>query len=226
MHKILQWGEKYKIWIILDLHAAVGCQNHDWHSDSDGQAKLWKNASYQKRTVALWEFLADRYKHKKYLAGYDLLNEAVLSNTKILNKLYKQMIKVIRSVDRNHILFIEGNDWAMDIDCLDKFNDDNYALSIHNYEPLDFTFNFVPNLTYSSGSNGKTWNRSRIRKRLFPYTKISKKHNVPIFVGEFGVNARQGLYGEHKWIEDTLKCYKEFGFHWTYWPYKAIKNSE
>ena len=31
LDKIINWGEKYKIWIILDLHAAVGCQNHDWH---------------------------------------------------------------------------------------------------------------------------------------------------------------------------------------------------
>jgi len=227
LDKVLRWGEKYKIWMILDLHAAPGCQNHDWHSDSFGQAEFWTKKGYQRRAIALWEFLADRYKQKKYLAGYDLLNETVLHRTtRPLNTLYKQIIKAIRSVDRNHILFIEGNHWAQDINCLDQFDDDNYVLSIHNYEPLDFTFNLVPHLTYPPKVNGKTWNVQAIRKRLFLYTKISKKHNAPIFVGEFGVNARQGLYREHKWLEDTLKCYKEFGFHWTYWTYKAIKNSE
>jgi aryl-phospho-beta-D-glucosidase BglC (GH1 family) len=226
LDKVLRWGEKYKVWVILDLHAAPGCQNHDWHSDSFGQAELWKTKSYQQRTVALWECLADRYKQKEYLAGYDLLNEAVLHDTRLLNKLYKQVIKAIRSVDRNHILFIEGTQWARDVDCLDQFDDDNYVLSIHNYEPLDFTFNFVPHLTYPSKINGKIWNKATIRKQLSHYTKVSKRHNAPIFIGEFGVNARESLYGEHQWLEDTLKCYKEFGFHWTYWTYKAVKNSE
>ena len=28
--------------------------------------------------------------------------------------------------------------------------------------------------------------------------------NVPIYVGEFGVNARDGVYGENRWVADLL----------------------
>ncbi len=221
---VLAWAKKYKVYVILDLHGAAGCQNHDWHSDSFGKAELWTNKVYQKRTLALWKFIADRYKNEPYLAGYDLLNESILTDTKLLNRFYKEIIGGIRHVDKNHILFIEGNRWAQDIECLEEFDDDNYALSIHNYEPIDFTFNFVPQLSYPLKSKQGSWDKKTTYQHLLKHKKLSDARGVPIFVGEFGINARNSFYGEDKWLDDTLRCYKELGFHWTYWTYKAIKN--
>lgn len=224
LDKAVRWAKKYKIFVILDLHAAPGAQNHDWHSDSDGRALLWDNPEYQKRTLAIWHFLADRYKNEEYVAGYDLLNEAVLHDAGKLNKLYHRMINTIRSADKNHILFIEGNRWAQDLDCLDEFDDDNYVLSVHNYEPIDFTFNYVAHLHYPLNTKERKWNKQSMLKHLSRFADVSKKRNVPIFVGEFGVNTREGIYGEQRWLEDTLSVYKKYGFHWTYWTYKCIKN--
>ena len=223
LDQVIRWAKKYKIWIILDLHAAQGAQNCDWHADSAGGAELWTKKRNQERALALWEFLADRYKDEESVAGYDLLNEAVLEDTGILNRFYKTLIKRIRSVDRNHILFIEGNKWATDVDCLEEYNDDNYALSIHNYEPFEFVFNFVPHLSYPLKPSQGGWNERVIRRNLSRYKKISQKRGVPVFVGEFGVNARRGLFGEDRWLADMLKCFNDFGFHWTYWTYKAVK---
>ncbi len=225
LDQVIRWAKKYKIWVILDLHAAQGAQNHDWHGDSMGKAELWTKELNQDRALALWEFVADRYKNEEYVAGYDLLNEAVLGNTKLLNRFYKKLIKRIRGVDQNHILFIEGNKWATDLDCLDDYDDNNYALSIHSYEPLEFAFNFIPRLSYPLKSSKGRWDKNVMRKNLLRYKKISQKRSVPIFAGEFGVNARQGHFGEDRWLADILKCFNDFGFHWTYWTYKAVKNS-
>ncbi len=218
---VVKYAQKYKIWVILGLHAAPGAQNHDWHSDSYGKADLWTNVKNQERVYAIWEFLADRYKDKQYVAGYDLLNETVLKNGKKLDQFYKKLIKRIRQVDKNHILFIEGNNWAMDLDCLSEYEDDNYALSIHHYIPLEFTFNLIHNMEYPF----KGWNKAKGKEYLMKYKKISKKRSSPIFVGEFGVNYRGGKYNEHLWLADTVKCFNELNFHWTYWTYKAIKNN-
>ncbi|HOW35577.1 MAG TPA: glycoside hydrolase family 5 protein [Candidatus Omnitrophota bacterium] len=225
LDRAIRWAEKHGIWIILDLHAAWGAQNGDWHSDSLGKADLWSRKDFRNRTLALWEFLADRYKEKQALAGYDLLNEAVTDDTKGLNAFYQSLVKRIRAVDKNHILFVEGNTWATDLDCLDEFSDDNLALSIHAYRPLDFTFNFVPHLSYPLKCQGSVWDKGGLRKYLSGYKKTSEKRNRPIFVGEFGVNNRDGLYNEERWVRDILACFKEFGFHWTYWTYKAVKNN-
>lgn len=225
LDKVVRWARQNHIWIILDLHAAPGAQNCDWHSDSLGRAELWTKKKYQDRTYKLWEFLANRYKDEEAIAGYDLLNEAVVNNTSALNSFYRQLIKRIRKIDKNHILFIEGNNWAMDLNCLEEFDDDNLALSIHTYQPLDFTFNFIQHLSYPLRSKSSKWNKATTKKLMTRYCDIARKRQRPIFVGEFGVNYRQGVYGEDKWLEDTLKCFGEFGFSWTYWTYKAVKNS-
>lgn len=220
LKKVVGWAKQHDLKIILDLHAAPGAQNHDWHSDSDGRARLWTSAAFQKRTFNVWEKLADTFKDSTTVAGYDLLNEAVVYDTRKLNRFYHQLIGVIRGVDKKHILFVEGNKWAQDISCLDDFNDDHYALSIHNYEPLDFTFNFVPNLTYPLPK----WNKTTTGKLLAKKAKIAKKRQRPLFCGEFGVNSRGGKFGEDRWLDDVLSVFEKNEIHWTYWTYKAVKN--
>ena len=221
LDRALRWAEKYGLYVILDLHGAAGSQNHDWHSDSYGQARLWKNKTFQQRTLALWEFLADRYKNKSQVAGYDILNEAVLGDPLVLNKFYKQIINAIRRSDKDHILFIEGNKWAQDIACLDRFEDDNYALSVHFYEPSQFTFNLTPHLLYPL----KGWNKTLTRQLHLKYKKIADTHRAPVLVGEFGVNYRNGVYQEERWVKECVDVFRSLGFHWTYWTYKAVKNS-
>lgn len=225
LDRAVRWSKKYKVWAILDCHAAPGAQNCDWHADSHGKAELWTKKSNRDRALSLWEFLADRYKNEEYVAGYDLLNETVLKNAKPLNDFYKRLIQRIRAVDPNHILFIEGNKWATDLECLEPYDDGNYVLSVHNYEPLAFTFNFVPHLSYPLRSSEGGWNKAVIRRNLARYERISRKRKVPVFVGEFGVNGRCGHFGEDRWVADMTECFNDFGFHWTYWTYKAVQGS-
>ena len=224
LDEALRWARKYGVYVILDLHAAPGAQNHDWHSDSLGKADFWTSASCRKRVYALWEFLADHFKDEPMVAGYDVLNEAVLGDAKILNEFYHGVIKAIRRSDKKHILFIEGTRWAQDIAVLDDFVDDNWLYSIHFYEPPEFTFNFVPHLRYPFKIPQVKWDKDIMRRRIEGYYKFAKQRNRPVHVGEFGVNYREGIYNEHVYIRDLVKCFDDFGFHWNYWTYKAVKH--
>jgi aryl-phospho-beta-D-glucosidase BglC (GH1 family) len=225
LDRVVRWAKRHKVWIILDLHAACGSQNHDWHSDSDGQAALWHNKSYRQRTVLLWEFLAGRYREEETIAGYDLLNEPVLDDSGLLNDFYRQLIAAIRKVDTNHILFVEGRNWSMDIECLDRFDDDNLALSVHFYHPLEYTMSLIPLLSYPLRSDKGVFDKLKIKKMLKSYALLAQKRKRPVFVGEFGINYREGFYGEDKWLRDILSDFEEYGFHWSYWTYKAVKNA-
>ncbi len=222
LDKVLAWFDRYKIYCILDLHAAPGAQNRDWHSDSKGRALLWEKGTYQDRCVELWQILADRYSERKCIAGYDLLNESVTANVK-LNKLYRRVTEAIRSCDKNHIIFLEGNRWAQYLDGLWPPYDSNTAYSIHFYNPIDFTFNFRPGLDYPGNINGERWNRSKLNRCLNLYTKFRDRYSVPIFVGEFGISSRCILRGPGlRWLEDILALFNELDFHWAYWTYKAV----
>ncbi len=224
LDQAIRWAKSCGVYVILDLHAAPGAQNNDWHSDSLGEAALWTKMSNRRRVYELWEFLADRYKDEPTVAGYDVLNEPVLDDTAVLNQFYRQTIKAIRNSDKKHMLFIEGNRWAQDIAPLDEFKDDNWVYSMHFYEPLEYTFNFVPHLRYPLRSKAGTWGKTAMRGRLQGYYDLAKERERPVHVGEFGVNFRKGHGHEDIYLRDLVACFDDFGFHWNYWTYKAIKH--
>jgi endoglucanase len=228
LKKAISWCKKYGIYCILDLHAAPGSQNQDWHSDSDGEMLLWKDKKRQERYFRLWEILAENFKDEDTVAGYDILNEPVIKENGLntLRPFYQEAVKRIRAIDNKHIIFLEGNIWSQRLEDIGEPFADNISYSVHFYPPLDFTFNFQRGLKYPGEISGEKWDINKIRKDLEVYHSYSKKWNVPIFAGEFGVNSRCGeCYGEFDWVKDVLKCFNEFGFHWTYWTYKAVANS-
>ncbi|UCG35012.1 MAG: cellulase family glycosylhydrolase [Candidatus Omnitrophota bacterium] len=224
LERALNWAEKYNLKVILDLHAAPGAQNCDWHGDSAGRALLWERRSYQDRTYVLWEKIVDRFKDKSALLGYDILNEPVLGkkSTTILKRFYKEAIKRIRAIDKNHLIFIEGDNWAQRIDFLKDLIADKISVSTHTYQPLSYAFNFTPFLKFPGRIDGVLWDEGRIYRYLEHYYKFSSKYKVRIFVGEFGINWRGGFWGELNWIKAILKAFKDFGFDYTYWTYKAV----
>jgi hypothetical protein len=227
LDRVIAWAKRFRVWVILDLHAACGSQNHDWHSDSRGKAALWTSPSCQRRTRALWTFLAARYRAEPAVAGYDLLNEAVVADSSCVTAFYQKLIQDIRAVDPHHMIFAEGNSWSTDLSCLDALNDPNLVYSVHAYEPLDFTFNFVPSLRYplrNAGGKG-SFTKASMRRILSRHRDFAESRQRPLLVGEFGVNYRDGLYGEARWLEDMLDVFYDFDFHWTYWTYKAVKNA-
>ncbi|MFH1338715.1 MAG: cellulase family glycosylhydrolase [Candidatus Omnitrophota bacterium] len=223
LEKAVEFCRKYRLWAILDLHAAPGSQNEDWHSDSLGEALVWKDKKYQAQFIQIWQFLAQRFKDETAIAGYDILNEGVCAGSRVMLKLYKKVIEAIREIDKNHIIFLEGNRWAQDIEFLGEPWDENMAYSIHFYSPLEFLFNFVSNLRYPGKIGNDYWSKARLKNILVKYSALKKKWRVPIFVGEFGQNSRcVYCHREYRWLKDALSLFQQYGFHWTYWTWKAI----
>ena len=225
LDNIIKCCRREGIYCILDLHAAPGAQNPDWHSDSDGRALFWKEKRLQKQYFAIWRRIARRYKGEATIAGYDVLNEPVPQNPKILPKFYARVIKEIRKVDKNHIIFLEAHSYGQKLKVLGKPEEKNIVYSIHVYQPINFTFNFQPYLRYPGVIDGQYWDKKRVYDYIAQYHKLAKKWQVPIFVGEFGINYRSPrYYGELRYLRDVLDCFRKFGFHWTYWSYKAVAN--
>ena len=189
---ILEWCEIYNVYAILDLHAAPGGQASLFTADAD-VIDLWSSEKNQNRTVQLWKAIASRYKNKSIIAGYDLLNEPDIKNNKILIDFYKILIENIRTVDKNHLLLIEGNDYARDFSFFEKILDENMAFEFHLY----------------------SW-MSSITKPLEKYSLLSQNLNVPLWCGEWGENTSNTL-------KKTLKEFNLEKYHISgnaYWTYK------
>jgi hypothetical protein len=224
LQNIVKLFAKHKLYVILDMHAAPGSQNIDWHSDSDGKALLWEDEKNRKKYVRLWEELAKAFKNEDMIAGYDVMNEPVTKKTPLLTKVFQEVITAIRKQGDQHIVFIEGNNWGMDIDFIEKLEDKNLAISIHYYRPVEYTFNWLPGANYPGRVLGKMWNKKEIEKIIRNAAEFAKKLKKPLYCGEFGVASRcECCAKEYRWVDDVLSIFKKYGIHWTYWTYKSVK---
>ncbi len=192
--QLLEWCADYGVYLILDMHCAPGAQNTNDFSDSDGNvAGLWIQQSYRDWATAVWWYIADYYADEEWIAGYDLINEPVLSGgftSSQLRQFYIQMTNTIRDVDTNHIIFIEGNWYGNDFTNLTPPFDDNMAYSFHHY---------------IGPSHQTSW--------LSQYTSMSQTYNIPLWVGEFGENSNH-------WAHKKVQLFENNDVNWTLWNYK------
>ena len=126
---------------------------------------------------------------------------------------------------KKHIIFVEGNTWAQDIEFLSDLLEDRVCVSIHVYQPIDYVFQFVRQGKYPGVICGQKWDKNRIRRYLDRYYKFGRKNRVDIFVGEFGVNYRGNCDGEVNYLKDLLAVFDQYKFGSTYWTYKAVARS-
>ncbi|MDR6372261.1 aryl-phospho-beta-D-glucosidase BglC (GH1 family) [Chryseobacterium bernardetii] len=204
---LLQWCTDNKIYLILDLHAAPGGQGNDANiSDNDkSKPSLWANEENQRKTVALWKKLAERYKDNPWIGGYDLINEPNINFTgknpngtdemsnAPLWKLQKDITAAIREVDKKHIIFIEGNGWGNNYNGLPAIWDNNMAFSFHKY-----------------------WNYNDDQTLKFALD-LREKHNMPIWLGETGENS-------NVWFTELIQLLGKHNIGYAFWPMKKIDN--
>jgi endoglucanase len=207
LDKCVQWATNQQIYVVFCLHAAPGCQNPDYHSDNtsaddhSGPVNFWSNWNNVNIAGDIWKHIAYRYKDNAYvgtgnvawIAGYELLNEPVLTSNKgNLKESYKQMTAKIRQVDGNHIVIVEGNYWGSDFyDMLEKF--DSKLVWAGHYYGAQGEGNPNPNLTtIKNQANGI---------------------NVPLIYTEFGENNAD-------WVKAARIDYETTNVGWLFWAWK------
>ena len=98
---LLTWCEANQIYLILDMHAAPGGQSANNISDyNPAYPSLWESSQNKNLTVQIWRKIAERYKDKEWIGGYDLLNEPewnLGANNSPLRDLYIRLTDTIQS---------------------------------------------------------------------------------------------------------------------------------
>lgn len=122
----VKWCENAGIYLILDMHVVPS-------ETTVGQGKIWGNQLAQQQFISLWKSIASRYADKKIIAGFDLFNEPDPANNQQWWNLVTTATKAIRSVDENHMLFIEPASTSQA--SFQLVNDTNVVYSFHNYKP-------------------------------------------------------------------------------------------
>lgn len=234
LDQALDWCARHGIYVILDFHATPGWHNPDWHSDNAHvHILLFEHKLFQDRFVGLWEALARRYRNHPALAGYDLMNEPLTRmeyeryqpsfyNWEALNRLYRRAATAIRKIDPDHLLFVEGDQFATEFDGLDVSFDEKLVISTHNY--IAATGGGQP---YPGVIDGIYWNRDIIAAEFGMHsgTRLAFRQHKPILVGEFGIwyaGHPEALPYRVAALDDQLSVFDSAGVHWTIWTWKDI----
>lgn len=200
---LLDTCEKYGLYVFLDLHAAPGGQTGANTDDSiDDQCRLFIDQAQFERGLSLWEEIALRYQNRWIIGGYDLLNEPIRpvryagdTNLDIyiprLRDFYEQAIARIRRHDQRHMIALEGPLHTADLSIFDHVYDPNMVLHFHSYGcPPDSS-------------------------ALQPYLELSKKLNIPLWLGETGENTMT-------WFSAMIPLAFQQGISVTLWPWKKM----
>ena len=206
---------------IIDLHAVPGYQNHHWHSDNPThQALFWQHPHFQDRVVRLWEAIADRYRDRPEVAGYNPLNEPADETGEVLPWFYERLVAAIRAIDPRHVLFLDGNRYSTDFACFtEPF--ENAVFAAHDYA--------LPGIAsataYPGVVRGEHVDRDVVRQGFLRRTEFMRRTATPIWIGEFGP-VYPTDHPEQTWrfdlLRDQLEIYREHGASWSLWTYKDI----
>jgi endoglucanase len=206
---LLSWCKANEMYLILDLHAAPGGQGNDLNiSDRDStRPSLWQSPANQLKTIELWRKLAERYKHERWIAAYDIINEPNWgfedptdrnglkeSSNKPLRELMVKITEAIRSVDKNHIVIIEGNGWGNNYKGIFPLWDNNMVISFHKY----WNFNDANSIQHMLDAR--------------------RQNNAPVWLGETGENS-------NTWFTDAVRLLESNNIGWCWWPLKKSGNN-
>lgn len=160
--------------------------------------------------LEVWKKIATRFKDIPGVIGYELLNEPLGNEEKQISPLFEDTAKVIRAVDPNAILFIEPF----------------FGLATRKNNLLKPTFSqfvFAPHVYDNNALITYKWKgeTNKMETAFKNMVEQSKKWNVPVLVGEFGITPQvenhRGLmeYMQYKMNENFLSnTFWQYGTHW------------
>ena len=193
--------KKRELYVILDMHGAVGYQSDALHNGKKGGCGLFDKTDqgerYRELTDELWTAIAERFKGEPTVAMYDLLNEPMcdVNCTEVKRRvnnewIYTRLYDTVRAADPDHIITMECIWTAAALPHSFFKGWTNVVYQLHFYNNNNAIFNFFV-----------------LMSRLYQF-------NVPLIMGEFYP------LGTTTW-NNCFKTMNTLGVSWMLWTYKA-----
>lgn len=201
---VVEECSKRGIYVVLDMHGAVGYQSDAPHNGKLDSCHLFdkteEGEKYRRLTAELWTAIAERFRGNPAVAMYDLLNEPGCEVekpgiTRRINneKMYSILYDAVRAVDPEHIITLECIWTAAALPHAWVKGWKNVVYQVHFYQNSDFIFTAFCVLT-----------------RIYHF-------GTPLMMGEF--------YPLKKttW-KNCFKTLNKLDFGWFLWTYKAANH--
>ena len=181
-------------------------------------------AVLEERLINIWRQLAVRYKGRSKNLIFELLNEphGTLSSAD-WNALLAKLITAVREVDATRILMVGPTYWnhPKDLDKLKLPADKNLIVSIHTYDPFEFThqgISWMPQFPKGpTCCNIKQ--QQALRASLELAVKWNKATGYPLHMGEFGSHNAGDPQSRANYNRMARDAFEANGIGWAYWEF-------
>jgi endoglucanase len=196
----------------LDIH-------HFWRLMDEPQR-------YAPRVAELWRQIAEHYRDAPPSLIFEVINE--LNNrywtAERTTALYQESIGVIRETNPNRLIVVGPPDWNS-INGLNGWTmptGSNLALSVHYYEPHDFTHQrgeWLENPPTFDRAWGKSSDVADVREHIARAATWARERNLPLQLGEFGVNRAVSVEQRALWLRTVRETCEAHAIGWCVWDF-------
>ncbi len=202
LEDVLGWCEKYRVYAIIDLHAATAGQSCLPCDDGvDNSPHFFLDEEAMERMYLLMEEFARRFRDRWIVGGYDCINEPLSVTPRMfellpkLREFYSEMVRRFRQFDQNHMILLNGTQFSSRVEVFDRDYDPqchNWAIAIHAYAMVS------PELSSLSEALQKC-----------------EEWNVPLWMGETGSEK------EYHWQTTMYELLAERDAGFNIWSFKV-----
>ena len=208
--RVIALADQHAMYVILDLHAAAGCQNTFDHSGRRDWNQLWSDPSYAQRTAWLWEQIAARYADCPTIAAYQPINEPWGGTAEQQVELFDTLYRAIRKHDPRHVVIASAHYTGFD-----HLGDPRE----HGWEHVGFSQNYYPGL-FGGGATVPETHRGFLQWLDDDVQPKLAALNIPFLVTEF--NVVFDAAGGATMMRRHYDAYAKHGWAATMWSYKLI----
>ncbi|MCC5930935.1 MAG: cellulase family glycosylhydrolase [Cyclobacteriaceae bacterium] len=207
---------KNKLQIIVNMH------HHD--------ALFAVPELHKSRFLSQWEQIADYFKDYSDSLLFEVLNEPHDNLTpELWNEYFEEALLNIRKTNPDRVVLMGTALFGglAGVPHIRLPDDENIILSVHYYNPFNFTHQGAE--WVGDGSNewlGTRWldteaERQNIIDEFRTTLAFSEEHDVPVNVGEFGAYSKADMESRVKWTNFLARWFEEMNFSWAYWEFSA-----
>jgi hypothetical protein len=213
---VVELALEHKLMVVINMH-----HYDEIFDDPDGHTE---------RFLAIWDQISDEFKDYPDSLVFEILNEPhnELNQAK-WNALFPIALDTIRKDNPTRKVIIGPPDWN-GIGSVDKIdwpeNDTNLIMTVHYYNPFEFTHQGASWVDGADAWLGTTWDSTaaQLQNVVNDFAKartFSETKNVPVYVGEFGSYSTADMDSRKKWTACIARKIEEFGFSWAYWEFSS-----
>lgn len=206
----------HDLFTVINIHHYEEiCQNPSAHKD---------------RFLTLWRQISTIFQDYPPELLFEILNEPHDNLTPDLwNQYFSAALEIIRQTNPSRTVIIGTANWggigalsALDI----PEDEQNLIVTIHYYEPFQFTHQGAEWVAGSDDWLGTTWsasfNQVSEMKNHFDQIKAwADDQNRPIHIGEFGAYSRADINSRRLWTGYVVNLCQQYNFSWAYWEFCA-----